>query len=509
MNKTVILTEAMTGRFVPDPLRHAFDLKTSAHSRGAGMPLPPMLWQETWNRLMSTPFANTASEKRAAYFHIPFCRTKCSYCGFFQNTTKDELVETYVDYLIRDIEMTAQLPNVQSAPIHAVYFGGGTPTDLTAEQIRRLGDAIKRHLPLANDCEMTFESRFSGLTDEKIDACIDAGFNRFSLGVQTFNTTIRRKMSRIDDEAVIHERLQKLMGTGQIAVVIDLIFGLPYQTMEDWLLDLDKLIASGIDGADLYQLILMGGTRLAQSIEEGKTPEPATTAEKATMFKAAIEHLEKHNYRRLSVSHWGYTTRERNIYNHLSKSGYDVIPFGCGAGGMIDGHSMMLNRKLDDYYAAIDAGEKPMMGIVAPSSLYKAFGQAGAAFDLGWFDLKKMDAAGFDFSRQCKPLFDEWVKNGLAERDGHFLNLTLAGQFWAVNMNQGLQAYLLELTDETSLSGTHMGGHNRSADELEKLMAKMPKSMLDKMPKGHGAGAALEDIPSGCPVHKLINWIRK
>ncbi|MET4817876.1 radical SAM protein [Endozoicomonas lisbonensis] len=164
MTKPVVLTEAMTGRSVPDPLRHAFDLKTSAHSRGAGTPLPPMMWQESWNQLMSKPFGEG---RRAAYFHIPFCRTKCSYCGFFQNTTKADMVEKYVDYLVREIEMTAQLPNVQSAPIQAVYFGGGTPTDLTADQIRRLGKVIRDNLPLANDCEVTFESRFNGLTDEQ------------------------------------------------------------------------------------------------------------------------------------------------------------------------------------------------------------------------------------------------------------------------------------------------------------------------------------------------------
>ncbi|UYM18716.1 heme anaerobic degradation radical SAM methyltransferase ChuW/HutW [Endozoicomonas euniceicola] len=515
MTKPVVLTEAMTGRSVPDPLRHAFDRKTSAHSRGAGTPLPPMMWQESWNQLMSRPFGKG---KRAAYFHIPFCRTKCSYCGFFQNTTKETMVEKYVDYLVREIEMTAQLPNVQSAPIQAVYFGGGTPTDLSAEQIRRLGKVIRDNLPLSNDCEMTFESRFNGLTDEKIDACVEAGFNRFSLGVQTFNSEIRRKMSRIDTEEVLNERLQKLMSTGQIAVVIDLIFGLPYQTMDGWLKDLDKLVESGIDGADLYQLILMGNTRMAASIEKGSMPEPANTVEKADMFRAGIEHLNKHHYRRLSVSHWGRTSRERNIYNHLSKSGCDVIPFGSGAGGNIAGHSMMLHRKLDDYFAAIDNGDKPVMGVVAPSSLYKAFGAAGAAFDFGYLNLKEMDKSGFDFSTRCEPLFEEWVNNGLAERSGHYVNLTLAGQFWAVNLNQGLQAYMLELTEESAESGGHMGGHHQSGDEkargeLEKLMAKMPKSMLDKMPEGHSLGkegfTGKEDIPSGCPVHKLINWIRK
>lgn len=533
MNKPVVLTEAMTGRSVPDPLRHAFDLKTTAHSRGAGTPLPPHQWQNSWNQLMAKP----GEGKRAAYFHIPFCRTKCSYCGFFQNTTKEAMVEEYVEYLIRDIEMTAQLPRVQSAPIHAVYFGGGTPTDLSAEQICRLGKVIRENLPLANDCEVTFESRFNSLTDEKIDACIDAGFNRFSLGVQTFDSEIRRKMSRIDPQDVLLEKLKKLSDTGQIAVIIDLIFGLPYQSMDSWLKDLEMLVDSGIDGADLYQLVLMGNSRMAQSIEKGSMPEPAGTAEKADMFQAGIEFLNKKHFRRLSVSHWGRNSRERNIYNHLSKSGADVIPFGSGAGGNIAGHSMMLHRKLEDYYAAIDAGDKPVMGVVAPSSLYKAFNAAGAAFDLGYLNLREMDNSGFNFSDHCQPLFDEWVKNGLAERNDDFLELTLAGQFWAVNMNQGLQQFMLELTGEQSESGGFMGGHAKksagesgghpagisSSHERKGPPCSNPenddkaceggtfieKNMMKGMPKSHQGFTGKEEIPSGCPVHKLMNMFKK
>ena len=514
MNQPVTLTEAMTGRSVPDPLRHAFELKTSAHSRGAGTPLPPPMWQTAWNSLMAEP---AREGKRAAYFHIPFCRTHCSYCGFFQNTTKTDMVEKYVDYLIRDIEMTAQLPNVQSAPIHAVYFGGGTPTDLTADQIRRLGKAIQEKLPLGNDCEMTFESRFNGLTDDKIDACVEVGFNRFSLGVQTFDGQIRRKMSRIDTQDFLMDRLQKLMSTNQIAVVVDLIYGLPYQTMDDWIADLETLVESGIDGADLYQLILMGNTRMAQSIQKGSMPEPAGTPQKADMFQAGIDYLSKRHYTRLSVSHWGRTSRERNIYNHLSKSGCDVIPFGSGAGGNISGHSMMLHRKLDDYFAAIDAGEKPVMGVVAPNKLYKAFGAAGAAFDLGYLNLPEMDKSGFEFSKLCQPLFDQWIENGLAEVNGNFLDLTLAGQFWAVNMNTGLQQYMLEITGENAESGTHMGGHHKSGGGADDGHPKagsghpagIPKSLMKTMPKNHANITGNEEIPSGCPVHKLVNWIRK
>ncbi|MRI33083.1 heme anaerobic degradation radical SAM methyltransferase ChuW/HutW [Endozoicomonas sp. OPT23] len=442
MQESVCLTEAMTGRSSPDPLRYAFDRKTGAHSGGGNTSVPPDQSLQVWNDLMS----RKGEGKRAAYFHIPFCKTKCSYCGFFQNTTRSKLVDNFVNQLVLDIERTAQTENAQSTPIHAVYFGGGTPTDLEPQQIQRLGEVIHRNLPLTNDCEITFESRFNGLTDEKISAIVDAGFNRVSLGVQTFDTFIRRKMSRIDSQEFLLDRLEKLTATDQLATVVDLIFGLPYQTMESWMKDLEMMVQTGIDGVDLYQLILMGHTRMAQSIAKGSMPQPAGISEKSDMFSAAVEYLDQQHFRRLSVSHWGKGSRERNVYNHLAKSGADMLCFGSGAGGKIDGHGIMLNRTLDGYGEAIERHQKPIMGISRPHSLYKALYAAAAAFDLGYLDLKKMDQAGFSFSEHCQPLFQAWENNGLAIRKGNFIDLTLAGQFWAINMNQGLHDYVVQFS---------------------------------------------------------------
>ena len=443
---TIQLDTDLTGLNCPDPLRHAFSGKNSAHARGGhSKPLSPELAQSTWNAVLASA---PQEKRRLAYFHIPFCRTHCSYCGFFQNTSRKDEIEKFVCHLLQEIEQTGKGEWVQNQPLNAVYFGGGTPTDLSADQIRRLGEAIRIHLPLADDVEMTFETRFNGLDDEKIAACGEAGFNRFSLGLQTFDTFIRRKMSRIDPQEVLLERLEHLSQLENTSTVVDLIYGLPWQTEDHWLKDLELINQSHIHGVDLYQLIMMGNTRMAQSVAKGSMPTPGDTAFKAGLFKLGVETMMANGWDRLSVSHWGRpdsngVKRERNIYNHFTKAGTEMIPFGCGAGGKVNGHSIMLHRSLEPYYAMVAAGKKPIMAMMTADPNRPVNCALGAGFDLGKLNMAELDeAAGHELSRHCLPLFEAWQNNGLATLDDNELNLTLAGQFWNVTMNQALNDYL-------------------------------------------------------------------
>ncbi|MCL0042604.1 radical SAM protein [Thermodesulfovibrionales bacterium] len=179
------------GNDTDDPLRYAFDAKRVIHPGVKGGMLPKERWQVTWNMFMNQ---NGQKTKRAVYIHIPFCQTRCLYCGFFQNFLSKELENTYIDKLIMDLRMSAGAPFINSHPIHAVYLGGGTPSALSGANIKRLLQTINECLYLANDCELTFESRIHDFDDEKLQRCIEGGINRFSLGVQSFNTKVRRSM---------------------------------------------------------------------------------------------------------------------------------------------------------------------------------------------------------------------------------------------------------------------------------------------------------------------------
>ena len=123
-------------------------------------------------------------------------------------------------------------------PVHAVYFGGGTPTALEAEDLERLLKAVRTHLPLANDCEMTVEGRLHNFGPEKMEACFAGGANRFSLGVQSFSTKIRRTMGRLASQEEVLRRLELLKSYNQAAVIVDLIFGFPMQSMDVWMDDI-------------------------------------------------------------------------------------------------------------------------------------------------------------------------------------------------------------------------------------------------------------------------------
>ena len=173
--------------------------------------------------------------------------------------------------------MGADSPRLSSAPIQAVFIGGGTPTSLSPENAGRLLSTIQRCLPLANDYELTFEGRVHDLVPEKMDVWFRNGVNRMSLGVQSFDTKVRQAVGRIDDGETVFSHLQELLSYNQCAVVIDLMYGLPYQTMDVWHKDVETLVESGIDGADLYQLNVFEHSDLNLAIQRGKLPPAAPT----------------------------------------------------------------------------------------------------------------------------------------------------------------------------------------------------------------------------------------
>ncbi len=264
-----------------DPIVDAFPKKSAVHPGGGkSAPLPPEKAQETFQSLSVRP----RQGKSTVYIHIPFCETQCLYCGFYRKRYDAAQSREYTDALITELRATADSPLQSQGPIHAVYLGGGTPTSLEAGDIKRILTTLHQTLPLANDCEITVEGRIVNFGPDKMEACLEGGANRFSIGVQTFNTSLRTSMKRVaDKETVIEalksadketviEALKRLRSYDQAAVIIDLIFGFPSQTMELWETDLKILQDLGIDGVDLYQLNIFPGTPLHRAIENKKMP---------------------------------------------------------------------------------------------------------------------------------------------------------------------------------------------------------------------------------------------
>lgn len=190
--------------------------------RGA-IPVAKEQLAQTWQAMINQ---TATPRKRLVYLHIPFCATHCTFCGFYQNRFNEDACAHYTDALIREIELESDNVLHQSAPIHAVYFGGGTPSALSARDLARIITTLREKLPLAPDCEITIEGRVLNFDADRIDACLDAGANRFSIGIQSFNSKIRKKMARTSDGPTAIAFMESLVKRDRAAVVCDLLFGL-------------------------------------------------------------------------------------------------------------------------------------------------------------------------------------------------------------------------------------------------------------------------------------------
>ncbi|MDU5198954.1 MAG: radical SAM protein [Veillonella sp.] len=372
-----------------NPMSGAFPHKRVVHAGLNGTLVSPKETQAVWDSLMNgTP---KKGEMQCAYIHIPFCKTKCTYCGFFQNGTSQSVEDQYIDGLISELKLASERSRLKDGLIHAVFIGGGTPTSLSPTNSERLLKAIKAYLPLANDYELTLEGRIHDLIPENLEVWMANGVNRMSIGVQSFNTEVRQMVGRLDTKETVLERLAALKAYGQCSVVIDLIYGLPGQTMEVWEQDL----------ADL---------------------------------------------------HWSANNRERSLYNTLAKSGVPMFPFGSGAGGNVDGYGMMLHRALKPYEDMVSRGEKPFMALMKQSELQPIVNQVVSQLEQGFLNimsLVKMDSR----LDELNWLYKLWEERGLVVYNGLLYKLTAAGEFWTVNLTQStLEAVEYILTGKNSFA---------------------------------------------------------
>ncbi len=428
--------DSILGRLTPDPLQFAFSGKKSAHAGRGGRPiLEPVQQQAMFSGLLrGEPEPGRA---RCLYLHIPFCRVRCTFCSFFQYAASPAWIENYLQQLWREMEAKAAMPWVQAAPFDAVYIGGGTPTDMTAPQVRELGNRLRRLFPLSHDCELTLEGRLNGFDEEKYQAALEGGFNRFSFGVQSFDTKVRRAAKRLDEREQVLQRLSELTRGDEAPIILDLLFGLPYQDEACWQRDIADFLDSGAHGVDLYQLIEMQGTPMARLVEQGKQPPPAETPLKARLYGYGATTLEQAGLTRLSSCHWARDPRERSRYNALAKTSADVLPLGAGAGGSIQGISVMQHRELEPYQAACESGQWPVAMMMAAAPHYQRDGLLKSAFDKGCLDARVWrDEGEPELFASLMPLLQAWQERGLLTLQGNKAELTLAGRFWNVNLAQ-------------------------------------------------------------------------
>lgn len=422
-----------------NPFYNAFEQKTSAHSSSGSNIVPPPVVDKAAEFLSMVP----RKGRSTVYINVPFCQTRCSYCMFYLTAYRKEESKRYTDTLIKELHIWQNRRCQNVEPIQAVYFGGGTPTALEAEDLYRLIKAVKDILPLASDCEITIEGRLSYFGENKIEQCLKAGANRFSLGVQTFDTEIRQKLQRISNTEELINSLNVLCGYNSAAVVIDLIFGLPGQTLDSWKRDIDIASSLPLNGVDLYQMLALPNSPMIKMIADGKLSPLPNNSQKADMYQYGCNKLLDINWKHITVSHFAKDTRERNIYNMLAKGDADTLAFGPGAGGKIQGASFMNIRDYKEWINAVENNRKPIAMMFTPKSNWRLYKDIGEQVELGFVDWHSLSTKHrVELQPLVTEIIKQWENAGLLTNNSYYSRLTLAGKYWAVNMSQILINYI-------------------------------------------------------------------
>jgi len=287
----------------------------------------------------------------AAYLHVPFCAHRCGYCDFAVTAGQDHLFDPYVDALI--VELSGMN---EPSPVNSIFIGGGTPTYLPATTLTRLLQAINHWLPLRSEGEFSVEATPETVTDEIIDVLATHGVNRVSLGVQSFQRESLEQLDRIHKPQHVIPALQRVRR--RIAnVSLDLIFGIPGQTIEDWEIDLTNATSLAPEHISTYGLTYEKGTPLWKQREKGlivAIPEEAELA----MYLTSIDRLSASGYQQYEISNFAKPDR-RCRHNETYWANDAYFGFGVGAARYLEGRRELNCRNSIDYIRRIESGITP------------------------------------------------------------------------------------------------------------------------------------------------------
>lgn len=282
--------------------------------------------------------ANDGGEPRSAYIHVPFCAHRCGYCDFTLVADRDELIDGYLEAL--QIELGGlKEPRI----LDTLFLGGGTPTHLSAVQLAHLMELLSRWFRLAANYEFSVEANPSGLPDEKIAVLADAGVNRVSLGVQSFDSRMLSLLERAHRRKDVHAAINCVRRRID-NISVDLMFGVPGQTLELWCRTLAQAVALQPRHVSTYGLTFEKGTPFWMRRQKQQLIEPAEELQRR-MYAAAIDELPAAGFEQYELSNFaqpGFRCRHNEVY----WKGLPYYGFGPGAARYVDGRRETNHRSV-------------------------------------------------------------------------------------------------------------------------------------------------------------------
>ncbi len=364
---------------------------------------------------------------RSAYIHVPFCRHRCGYCDFTLIAGRDDLIGDYLQALRREMETIASPAPLE---LETLFFGGGTPTHPPSDQLRTLLQIVRSRFTLTSDAEFSVEANPLDLTDEKIDVLADAGVNRISLGVQSFAsqtlTLLERDHTSGDIGAVV-KRLRRRFDN----MSLDLIFGVPGQSLDSWRDSLRQAIALEPEHISTYGLTWESGTAFGTRLDRGELAAIDEELERE-QYALAMNELAAAGFEHYEISNFakpGFSCRHNETY----WAGHEYWAFGPGAARYLGGRRETNIRSVLGWLARIERGESP----VAEAEELEPEHRARELLFLG---LRRGDGidrsefqrlSGFNLDELAKQAISVNVDRGWLENTTSGIRLTREGQFVA------------------------------------------------------------------------------
>ena len=358
----------------------------------------------------------------SAYVHIPFCTQICYYCDFSKVFIKNQPVDSYLEHLLEEFR------SYDIQKLSTLYIGGGTPTALSAPQLEVLLDGLTKNLDLSVLEELTIEANPGDLDADKIAVLKNSAVNRVSLGVQTFDDKMLKKIGRSHLEKDIYENIDRLKLAGFDNISIDLIYALPGQTMEQVKENVAKAIGLDIPHMSLYSLILENHTVFMNRMRRGKLPLPKEELE-AEMFEYIIAELERAGFEHYEISNFSKSGFESR-HNLMYWDNAEYYGIGAGASGYVNGVRYKNHGPIRHYLNAVEEGnariteehlsQKEQMEEEMFLGLRKKSGVSMARFE---------EKFGRSFDGLYGEIVRELVQQGLMQIEGDRVRMTKRGLF--------------------------------------------------------------------------------
>ncbi|WP_455052535.1 radical SAM family heme chaperone HemW [Mogibacterium sp.] len=300
----------------------------------------------------------TTNKNPGIYVHIPFCVRKCNYCAFLSGSSDEALRERYVKALCEEIRIRARrMSDHAHGVFDTIFFGGGTPSLLTSEQIARIIAELRVNFNIDSEAEITLESNPKALSMESLKGYHDAGVNRLSMGVQSMNDDILKRLGRIHTAHDVIRDVQNAREAGFDNLNLDLMFAVPGSSLETTLIDIEAVTNLEPEHISFYSLQLEEGTAFFKEFEQGELTEVPDEIDRA-MYHAGTKLLKEKGYEHYEISNFakrGYESRHNLKYWEMAP----YLGLGLGASLFIDNSRVMNVCSLDEYFNLTGKGLAP------------------------------------------------------------------------------------------------------------------------------------------------------